>query len=128
MKKSAFLLLGLLFSGCVHMRSISTTSIPAARDKAIQAEAYRFLFLLINFNNQYVDTLTRDLAQQCPDGRVEGILTKQEDIVYFPFFAHAVRVTATGFCVTPSSTSSAPEPSPAVAPAANEAPSGDVEK
>jgi hypothetical protein len=102
MKKPTWLLLCLLCSGCVHMRSISTTSIPVERDNAVESTGYRFLFLMINFKNDYVNEMTKDLAQQCPDGRVEGILTKQENIVYFPLFAHAVRVSATGFCVKPS--------------------------
>ena len=101
MKKPTWLLLCLLCSGCVHMRSISTTSIPAERDNAVESTGYRFLVLMINFKNDYGNEMTKDLAQQCPDGRVEGILTKQEDIMYFPLFAHAVRVSATGYCVKP---------------------------
>jgi hypothetical protein len=85
--------------GCVHMSAVSTTSIPADRRKPVEATGYRFLFLLINFDNNYVDELTQDLANQCKNGRVEGILTKQEDIMYFPLFAHAVQVSATGYCV-----------------------------
>ncbi len=90
----------LMFSliGCTHMHSVSTTSIPVQRDKKVQAEAYRFLFLMMNFDNNYVDALPRQLAKQCPNGRVEGILTKHEGITYFPIFAHAIRVTATGYC------------------------------
>lgn len=96
-----YLIVGLALSlgGCVHMASVSTTSIPIEREKPVEAEGYRFIFLFLNFDNKYVNRLTRDLADECPDGRVEGILTKQEDIVYFPILAHAVRVTATGFCV-----------------------------
>jgi hypothetical protein len=93
------------------MASISTTSIPVERSKPVEAEAYRFLFLMMNFDNYYVEELTRDLASQCTEGRVEGILTKQEDIMYFPVIAHAVRVSATGFCVV-----DAPPPTPIEAP------------
>lgn len=110
MNKSTWLLLSLLCSGCVHMRSISTTSIPVERDHAVESTGYRFLFLMINFKNDYVNEMTKDLAQQCPDGRVEGILTKQEDIMYFPLFAHAVRVSATGFCVKPPVATATPPP------------------
>ena len=95
-------LVGLLTSGCVHMASISTTTIPADRESPVEAEAERFMFLLLNFDNNYVFRLTEDLAKQCPDGRVEGILTKQESITYFPLIAHGVRVSATGFCVKPA--------------------------
>ncbi len=99
MKNFFFLLSCFWFVGCVHMRSLSTTSIPEERSQPIEAQAYRFLFLGMNFDNNYVNAMGKDLAQQCPKGRVEGILTKQENIVYFPLFAHAVRVTASGFCV-----------------------------
>jgi len=94
--------LALVFSlvGCTHMRSVSTTSIPAQRDKPVEAEAYRLIFFLMNFNNDYVHSLPRDLAKQCPNGRVEGVLTKHEDIIYFPLIAQAIRVTATGYCQT----------------------------
>ncbi len=95
-------LVGLLTSGCVHMASISTTTIPADRESPVEAEAERFMFLLLNFDNNYVFRLTEDLAKQCPDGRVEGILTKQESIIYFPLIAHGVRVSAAGFCVKPA--------------------------
>lgn len=110
MKKSALFLFSLLATSCVHMRSISTTSIPVERDNTVETQAYRFLFLLINFDNNYIDQMTRDLAKQCPDGRVEGILTKHEDIMYFPLFAHAVRVTATGYCVNPKAQPPQQEP------------------
>jgi len=92
--------LAVMFSvmGCTHMRSVSTTSIPAQRDTPVKAEAYRFLFFMVNVSNKYVDTLPTQLAKQCPNGRVEGVLTKQENITYFPLIAHGVRVTATGYC------------------------------
>ena len=65
----------------------------------IEASESRFLFLFINFDNDYANRLTGALATQCPKGRVEGILTKQEFVTYCPLFAHLVRVTATGYCV-----------------------------
>lgn len=99
MKALTQALLLLTLAGCVHMRSLSTTSVPMDRSKPVEAQGYRLIILLFNFNNTYVDTLTQDLAAQCPGGRVEGILTKAEDIVYFPIIAHAVKVTAKGYCV-----------------------------
>jgi hypothetical protein len=95
-------ILGLLgaLTGCTHMASISTTSIPAQRGKQVSANAYNFLFFQVNFSNDYVNALTRDLAEQCPGGRVEGVLTKMENITYFPLVAHAVEITATGYCVS----------------------------
>lgn len=84
---------------CTHLASVSTSQIPLDRSKSVAAEGYRFMFLFFNFNNNFVDDLVTDLAKQCPGGKVQGILTKQEDVTYFPLIAHAYRVTATGFCV-----------------------------
>ena len=108
MNKIFLLFLSVLFTGCVHMRSMSTTSVPVERSKPIEAEGYRFMLLMINTDNRYIDDLPKDLAAQCPNGRVEGILTKHEDIIYFPLLAHAVRVTASGFCVDAAAPVSAP--------------------
>ena len=86
--------------GCVHLHSVSTTSVPVNRDQQVEATAHRVIWFFFNANNNYIDTLVYDLARQCPDGRVEGILTKHEGITYFPLVAHGVRVTATGYCVS----------------------------
>ena len=101
-----------LLSGCVHMSSISTTSVPVDRSKPVYAEAEKFMFLWINFSNDYVDFLTEDLAAQCPNGRVEGVLTKQENILVFPVGSE-VRVSASGFCVNAPASSAPAGPSPA---------------
>ena len=119
---------GLAITGCVQLHSVSTTSVPMHRDQPIEATAYRFLFFLVNTNNNYVDTLVEDLAKQCPEGRVEGVLTKHEGITYFPLVAHAVQVTATGYCVPRPAQRTAPatvappaaEPAPTVEPAPTE--------
>lgn len=96
------LLLFTALTACTHLASVSTTPVPKERDRQVKAEGYRFVFLLLNFNNNFVDDMVQDLARQCPDGKVQGILTKQENITYFPLFAHAYRVTAQGYCVTSS--------------------------
>lgn len=85
--------------GCVHLGSVSTSSIPADRSRPVEVEAFKFLPFLVSFSNSYVDDLARSLAEQCPNGRVEGILTKQEFLTYFPGIAHAYKVTASGYCV-----------------------------
>lgn len=85
--------------GCTHLSSVSTSTIPKDRSHKVQAQKDRFIFLAFNFNNNYVDDLALDLANQCPDGKVEGVLTKHESITYFPLFAHKQRVTAQGYCV-----------------------------
>ncbi len=86
-------------TGCTHLQSVSTSSIPEQRSKPVKAEGYRFIFLGFNFNNDYVNEMTENLAGKCPDGQIKGILTKFENIIYFPVFAHAVRVEAQGYCV-----------------------------
>ena len=93
------LVLGFSLTGCAYLGSVSTTSIPVDRSKMVEVETSRFIFLLLNFDNDYVDELTRDLAKKCPNGKVQGVLTKHENITYFPLFAHGVRIKATGFCV-----------------------------
>ncbi len=90
----------LLFSlsGCAYMQSVSTTSIPKDRSKKVQVEKSRMIFFAFNFNNDYVNEMAMDLADKCPKGKVRGILTKHESIVYFPLIAHQSKVTAEGYC------------------------------
>ena len=99
---TASLVLSFALVGCVHLGSVSTSSIPVDRSKPVEVEAFKFLPFLISFSNSYVDELAVSLAEQCPNGRVEGVLTKQELITYFPGIAHAYRVTASGYCVSGS--------------------------
>ena len=89
----------ILSSGCTHLSSVSTSSIPKNRGKKVQSTAERFIFFAFNFNNDYVDEMTEDLANQCPKGKVKGILSKHESITYFPLVAHKIRVSAEGYCV-----------------------------
>ncbi len=94
-----YFLLILTLLGCAHLESVSTSSVPVDRSTPVESQTTRFLFLLLNFDNDYVNALSQDLARKCPKGRVEGILTKQEFITYFPLLAHEIRVTASGYCV-----------------------------
>ena len=57
------------------------------------------MFMFFNFDNKYVDNVAIDLARQCPQGRVEGILTKYEVTTYFPLFFYNLKATAQGYCV-----------------------------
>ncbi|MES2963576.1 MAG: hypothetical protein V4760_06770 [Bdellovibrionota bacterium] len=86
------------FTGCANIQSVSLTPIPANRSKVVKAEVSKTIFLAFNFNNDYVEPLVDDLKQQCPNGVVSGILTKDETISYVIVFTR--RVTATGFCNT----------------------------
>ena len=94
-----FLINLMTLSGCTHLMSTSTTPVPARRDKPVTASTEKFIFLAFNFNNDYVNNMADQLADQCPNGKVTGILTKHENITYFPLIAHKVRVSASGYCV-----------------------------
>ncbi len=84
--------------GCVSVESISLTSIPARRDAPVRTEKSKIIFLGFNFNNDFVDELVGDLKNQCKDGIVSGILTKDEVVNYFLMIVYSRRVTATGYC------------------------------
>lgn len=100
MKLKILSILILLFSmGCTHLSSLSTSSVPKERNVKVSAVQERFIFFLFNFNNDYVNNMAEDLANQCPKGKVQGILTKHENITYFPIIAHKIRVTAEGYCL-----------------------------
>ena len=98
MKRVIIIVLMLMSSSCTYLRSVSQTSIPEKKGKAVQAETYKFIFLGLNFDNSFADRSREKLIQQCPDGDIKGILTKAEDIVYFPIIAHAKNVVVRGYC------------------------------
>lgn len=94
----SFLLCGLISGlvGCAAVNSVSLTPIPAQRNRPVKAEVSKWLILGIAFDNDFIDPLVGDLKQQCPNGVVSGILTKDETYSYFLVFKK--QVTATGYC------------------------------
>lgn len=98
--KTAYLitLIGML-SSCAYLQSVSQTSIPRNKSKKVTAKVERNIILLLNFSNEYLTDLTAQLANQCPNGPVKGILTKDEVVTYFPVIWHKSIVTAQGYCV-----------------------------
>lgn len=88
-------ILGCTYS-CASLESVSITEMPRKRGMEVSAQVDKFIFLGLNFNNDYIDSLTPKLASQCSGGKVSGILTKHES--YFYFLAHKVIVTARGVC------------------------------
>ena len=86
-------------TSCSHLSSVSQTSIPKDKSKVVEARVENNIIFLFNFNNDYVDGLTQSLMNQCPNGSVKGILTKDENITYFPMVFHKNVVTAKGYCV-----------------------------
>ena len=99
MKFLLILLFVFAFSSCSHLSSVSQTSIPKDKSKIVTAKVDRNIIFFFNFNNDYIDNLTAQLIAQCPQGSVKGILTKDENITYFPIVFHKVVVTASGYCV-----------------------------
>jgi hypothetical protein len=86
-----------LLAGCTSLQSVSVTQIPKDRSRPVHAEVSNTALFGIHFDNDFVRELTDDLMRQCPDGRVTGILTKQESTLYV--IVQTRRVVATGFCV-----------------------------
>lgn len=88
---------------CASVNSLSLTSIPAVKDHEVKSTTSKIIFLGFNFNNDYVDSMAEDLQRKCPNGKITGILTKDETINYFLFFVWERRVTARGYCQLPNS-------------------------
>lgn len=99
--KNMFLLVGLIFTvSCSHLSSVSQTSIPKDKSKVVEAKVENNIIFLFNFDNDYVDNLTKSLINQCPNGSVKGILTKDVNVTYFPLIFHKNIITAKGYCVS----------------------------
>ncbi len=101
MKKIVSVLIAsVLIQGCTHLASVSSSSIPKApqRNKPVMVEAKKMIFMGFNFNNDYLNDMAFRLANQCPNGKIQGVVTKHENVLYFGPFLYEVRVSATGFC------------------------------
>lgn len=83
-------------TGCASLRSVSVTSIPQNRNEPVVATVSKWIFLGLNFDNDYVDELTTKLRQNC-DGKVSGLMTKYETTFYL--IVSKDQITATGYCV-----------------------------
>ncbi len=97
MTRNAIFCLFCLLQGCVHLQSVSVTPIPMSGGKVVEASAESgMLFMGITGNAEFVDTLVRDLRDQCKGGTVTGILTKYEAKAWPLFVKYTV--TARGDC------------------------------
>lgn len=99
MKVLLALFMMVYFIGCAQVRSVSQTSIPQKRTNQVKAEVTKNIFLFLNFNTNYLNELSDQLKKKCPEGRIEGILTKDVHITYFPIIFHQDHITAEGYCV-----------------------------
>ncbi len=95
-------LLAVSASGCATLQSVSITPIPADRSRPVAARSHDWVILGFKFNNDFVDVVRDDLQRQCPQGKVTGLMTKQETymhlyLIIFPFWKRVVE--ARGYCV-----------------------------
>jgi len=95
----------LLLSNCASVNSVSLTPIPAERKSLVRTQMSKTIFLGFNFDNDFIDEIVDDLKRQCPNGKVSGLLTKDENINYFLYFVWKKQITATGYCVPSASVS-----------------------
>lgn len=99
------LVLSILLASCTSINSVSLTSIPADRSKPVSVEVSKFQVLGFNFNNEYIDGAVAELSRKCPNGKVTGILTKDENINYFLYFFWKKQISAKGYCISNQSSS-----------------------
>jgi hypothetical protein len=92
------LLLGSLLTGCASLESVSLTQIPAERAHKIRAESSKFVFFFFSFDNDYADEARDQLRDRCRNGKVTGILTKDEYINYFLGIVAKRRIVAEAYC------------------------------
>jgi hypothetical protein len=101
---NSFIFAALAFSavGCASINSVSLTPIPKERNKTVRAQASKIIFLGFNFDNDFIDGIVTDIKSQCPNGKVTGLLTKDQNINYFLYFVWKKQVDVTGYCVSNS--------------------------
>ena len=88
--------LAVILSGCVGLNTVSLTQIPETRDNQITASTSQWNFMGIAFSNAFADQAIADLRKQCPNGKIEGVLTKYQTTALFPMFKR--EVVATAYC------------------------------
>lgn len=105
-----------VFSACTTVSSVSTSQIPpiADRKQKIHSSASSLVILSIPFGNSFPDQARAELESQCPHGRIDGILSKQQSTSYF--LVATQELVLEGYCLAAAPPSRAP--SPASAPAA----------
>ncbi|KZZ45130.1 MAG: hypothetical protein MK185_14145 [Saccharospirillaceae bacterium] len=92
----AFLFLSITLTGCVSLNSVSLTQVPQERANQVTASADHWAILGIAFDNDFVDEAINDLRNQCQGGKLDGVLTKFQNTVYFLVVKR--EVVATAYC------------------------------
>ena len=93
--------LGFLLQGCAILHSVSVTRVPMDRSKPVSAESSTWGILGIYFDNDFVDEAVAKLDEQCPNGRISGVMTKYSTRL-FPLWTTR-QVQASGYCLNGSS-------------------------
>lgn len=92
------LLVAFSATACMHLESVSLTSLPQNRSALVQAKEGQLVFLGLSENSDFVDDVARTLAAQCLGGRIQGILTKFYTTTYVPWLLTKRTVEAKGYC------------------------------
>lgn len=95
-------LIPLSTAACTYVHAVSQTNFPRERSKRVRAETQRYMILGINFDNDYLYPLIDKLKDQCPNGRVRGLLTKDTLTSYLGIFFFSRQQLAEGYCVAES--------------------------
>ena len=96
-----------MLSSCQTVNSITLSQIPkkSNRTNIVKSHGSRVYLLIIPVSStEAFDSARQDLINQCPKGRIEGLLSKLETANYFLFFS-LERLTLQGYCVSKSSIS-----------------------
>lgn len=86
----------LSLSGCMSLNSVSLTQIPSDKGQLVSASAHDWLFLGFTTQNDFVDEAINNLKQECPNGKLTGVLTKHQTTAYVLVFKR--EVIASGYC------------------------------
>ncbi len=86
------------FSGCVSLNSVSLTQVPKKRTNKVHANSEKWLIFMIAFDSDYVDAAANQLKNQCPGGKITGILTKDVFTNYFLGIVMKRTIEAEGYC------------------------------
>lgn len=100
MRSLIIIALAFAISGCANLHGLSISQIPPQRGGGmIEAEVSKRIFFNLNFNNDYADEVYAELKNQCPNGAVAGIYTRDESFNYFIFVDRVIRAQA--YCLRP---------------------------
>lgn len=88
-------------SGCVTVKSVSASRVPESsqRTHPVHASSSALILFWIPFGSSYVETAAAELSHTCRGGRVEGVLSKEENVNYFFSLVMLRRVELQGYCL-----------------------------